>query len=195
MKIIKTKVFKMLIVLLCFGFLFGIISFFLINSSDKLIIKDNITYYINNIKLNNINYSDGIINSIILNIKYTSIIWLCGLIFIFIFIPPLIVIFKGILLSFILFNTISVFGIKGILYALIIFFPCVLVNIIIILYMSYYSINFGIKCYNTIKFNKYINLKDFIKNYFIILIVFIILSIINSIIEIYLVSNILKFVV
>ena len=195
MKIIKTKVFKILLILFGIGFVFGIVSFFITDKVDKSTIEVNLINYINNIKNNDLNYSNAIINTIVQNLKYTSIIWMCGIIFIFVIIVPLLIIFKGILISFTILNIISVFNIKGVLYAIIILFPCTIINLLVILFMSYYSIHFSLKCYKAIKHNKYINLKDFIKNYSLIYIVLCFISVINSFIEIYFISNVLKFVV
>lgn len=195
MKIIKTKVFKILLVLFCIGFILGIISFFIINTEDKSSIQNNLLNYISNIRNDDFNYSSGILNSIISNIKYLSIIWISGIIFILVFIVPFITLFKGILTSFTIISIINTFGIKGLLYSFIIMFPCELINIFLILLMSYYSIHFSLKCYKAVKYNKYINLKDFIKNYILIFIILSFISIINSFIEIFFISNILKFVV
>ena len=168
-----------------------IISFILM---DKKEITSSIINYINLIKNNDFNHLNGLITSIISNLKYSSIIWISGIIFFCSVLIPLIIIYRGISLSLTVCTIIYTYKLKGILYGLIIVFPCIL-NEVIILFLSYYSINFSIKCFNTIKNNKDINLRLFIKNYFYIFIILSILLIISSIIEIYLCSNIIKFVV
>ena len=191
MKIINSKIFKILVVTLVIGFIIGIISFIFM---DKSSLQSSIINYINLIKNDNYNYSNGLISSIISNIKYSSIIWISGIIFFCSLIIPLIIIYRGISLSLTIFTIIYTYKLKGTLYALIIVFPTIL-NEIIFLFLSYYSINFSIKCYNTIKNNKDINLRLFIKNYFYIFLILSLLLIISSIIEIYLCSNIIKYVV
>ena len=191
MKIIKSRIFKVLILLFILGLLFGVISFIFM---DKSSLQSSIINYINLIKNDNYNYSNGLISSIISNIKYSSIIWISGIIFFCSLIIPLIIIYRGISLSLTISTIIYTYKLKGTLYALIIVFPTML-NEIIFLFLSYYSINFSIKCYNTIKNNKDINLRLFIKNYFYIFLILSLLLIISSIIEIYLCSNIIKYVV
>lgn len=191
MKIINSKIFKLLVVSLVIGFIIGIISFIFIDKSE---LSRSIINYINLVKNNDFNHINSLITSIISNLKYSSIIWILGIIFFCSLLIPLIIIYRGISLSLTVCTIIYTYKIKGILYALIIVFPTIL-NEIILLLLSYYSINFSIKCFNTIKNNKDINLRLFIKNYFYIFIILSILLIISSIIEIYLCSNIIKFVV
>lgn len=191
MKIINSKIFKILVVTLVIGFIVGIISFIFM---DKSSLQSSIINYINLIKNDNYNYTNGLILSITSNLKYSSIIWISGIIFFCTLITPLIIIYRGVSLSLTVCTIIYTYKLKGILYAIIIVFPTIL-NEIIILLLSYYSINFSIKCFNTIKNNKDINLRLFIKNYFYIFVILSILLIISSIIEIYLCSNIIKFVV
>lgn len=191
MKIINSKIFKILVVTLVIGFIIGIISFILM---DKSTLQSSIINYINLIKNDNYNYSNGLILSIISNIKYSSIIWISGIIFFCSLVIPLIIIYRGISLSLTISTIIYTYKLKGVLYALIIVFPTIL-NELIFLFLSYYSINFSIKCFNTIKNNKDINLRSFIKNYFYIFLILSLLLIISSLIEIYLCSNIIKFVV
>ncbi len=191
MKIINSKIFKILVVTLVIGFIIGIISFIFM---DKSSLQSSIINYINLIKNDNYNYSNGLILSIISNIKYSSIIWISGIIFFCSLVIPLIIIYRGISLSLTISAIIYTYKLKGVLYALIIVFPTIL-NELIFLFLSYYSINFSIKCFNTIKNNKDINLRSFIKNYFYIFLILSSLLIISSLIEIYLCSNIIKFVV
>ena len=191
MKIINSKIFKILVVTLVIGFVIGIISFIFM---DKSSLQSSIINYINLIKNDNYNYTNGLVLSIISNIKYSSIIWISGIIFFCSLVIPLIIIYRGISLSLTISTIIYTYKLKGALYALIIVFPTIL-NEIIFLFLSYYSINFSIKCFNTIKNNKDINLRSFIKNYFYIFLILSLLLIISSLIEIYLCSNIIKFVV
>ena len=162
MKIINSKIFKILVVTLVIGFIIGIISFIFM---DKSSLQSSIINYINLIKNDNYNYSNGLVLSIISNIKYSSIIWITGIIFFCSLVIPLIIIYRGISLSLTISTIIYTYKLKGVLYALIIVFPTIL-NELIFLFLSYYSINFSIKCFNTIKNNKDINLRSFIKNYF-----------------------------
>ncbi len=190
MKIIKSRIFKILVALFIVGILLGIISYLLIGTNNSSII--NYFSLINNGKFN---YFSSLINSLIYNYKYAFIIWMTGIIFFLSVFVPIIIVFRGISLGFMITCIISNFGLKGILLSLIIVFPCVLLNELIYLLLSYYSINFSYKSINAIRYNKSVNLRSFVKNYFFIFLIFIFVLTLSSLFEIYISSNIIKFVV
>ena len=189
MKIINSKIFKGLVLLYVLGFLIGVITFFILSNKDS-----NIINYFNLIKSSDYNYLNGLFNSIIYNLKFEFFIWICGLLFIFSPIIPFILIFRGISLAFTLITIIYTFKIKGLILSLILLFPCTIINEAIYLFTSYYALNFSIKTFNIIKNNKTINLKHYIKNYLYQFLIFIIVLLLSSLIEIYITSNIFKFV-
>ncbi len=191
MKIIKTRIFKILILALIVGFVLGIISFILISKKG---IKSEIINYINLFKTGKFNYSTGLVKSLFNNLKYGFLIWIFGIIFIFSFLSLLLVAFKGITLGFTVSSVIYTFGLKGVLYSLILSLNSI-ISIIIYIFLCYYSLNFSIKSYNAFRNNRQINYKTFFINY---IYIFLILSgalILNSLFEIYISSNIIKFVV
>ena len=189
MKIIKSRIFKILVSLFIIGFFLGIIS--------NIILDDNNTIinYFSLIENNNFNHFSSLISSITSNYKYAIILWTSGIIFFLSFIVPILIIFRGISVGFTIFSIICSFKIKGVLYSLILLFPSIIINEFIFILLGYYACNFSIKCFNAIKNNKLINIKSFTKNYFIIFIFCLVLLLISSLIEIYITSNILKFVI
>lgn len=189
MKIINSRIFKSLVILFILGLFLGVLSYTLFNIKDSSIIN-----YLNLIKNSKFDYITGLINSIKYNLKYIIIIWIFGIIFIFILLIPLIIVFRGISIGFTISIIIASLKLKGIFISLIILFPCVIINEIIYLFSSYYSITFGIKTLKVFKERKSITLNYYIKNYFYRLLFFSLALIISSLIEIYITSNILKFV-
>ena len=194
MKIINNKVFKTLLVVFIISFILGIVLFFFISDTDKLKIESSLINYINSINNNSFMYGNGLVKSILFNYKYLFIIWLCGILYILVFFIPFIVSFKGVILGFSISSIISVYGLVGFLIALILLLYEV-INITLILLISYYAVHFSYKCFKTIKNNKSINLRLFIKNYIYIFLIILSLSFLSSLIEIFICSNILKFVV
>jgi stage II sporulation protein M len=192
MKIIKSRIFKVLILLFILGLLFGVISFIFI---DKTSLKNYTLNYIDLISENNFNYIKGLINTLISNYKYLSILWIFGIIFFLFPLVPLIIIYRGISIGLMISSIIYSFKLKGFLYALIILFPSKIINELIYIIMSYYSISFSLKIYNAIKTNKSINITSFSKNYFNILLIFIIALTLTSIFEVYLSTNIIKLII
>jgi len=189
MKIIKNRVFKTLIVIFVLGFFLGIISFIFMKSNNSSIIS-----YFESIKNDKFNYGFGLLNSIIYNYKYLIIIWILGIIFIFSIFVPFIELFRGISIGFTISLIIYTFNIKGLLISLILLFPCILINEIIYLLESFYSINMSLKLYNSFKNNKSITLKYYFKNYFYQFLIFLCVLFISSLFEVYITSNILKYV-
>lgn len=194
MKIIKTKIFKMLFYGFLIGIILGIISFFILNKSDKFIVKDNIISLIDNIKLGSIKYPNTIFLHVSNNLKVISIIWILGLLCLASFIVPFIVVYKGIILSFDVIGIIYAYGFKGFILSLLYVFPSAIINILL-LFVSYYAINQSIRTYKLLKSEKMISLKKYIKNYVLIYLILSLLLIILSILEIFFISFIVKLVV
>ena len=195
MKIIKTKLFKSLLVSFIIGIFIGIICFILLSSKEKISLSNNLTNYINLIHDGNFKYFPSLIKSFISNYKYLVLIWIFGIIFFCSLLIPFIIIYRGILLGFTISSIIYVFHIKGLLYSLIMMIPSAIINEFIFILISYYSITFSTNCFNVIKKDKTINLRQFIKNYFYIFLVLSSCILLSSVYEIYIGSNIIKFVV
>ena len=194
MKIIKTKIFKMLFYVFLIGIILGIISFFILNKSDKFIGKDNIISLIDNIKLGSVKYPNTIFLHVSNNLKIISIIWILGLLCLASFIVPFIVVYNGIILSFDVISIIYAYGFKGFILSFLYVFPSAIINILL-LFISYYAINQSIKTYKLLKSEKMISLKKYIKNYVLIYMILSLLLVILSILEIIFISFIVKLVV
>lgn len=192
MKIIKSRLFKALIFLFILSIILGIISYFMINSS---IINDNLYNYFDLIKREDFNYINSLLNSIIYNNKYMFFIWISGIILISFMLIPFIIIYRGISVGLLLMGLIATFKIKGIILFIILLIPTIIINELIYIFMSYYSFKFSIKIYNSIKKDKLINIKSFSKNYLYIYIIFSIILLISSIIEIFISSNLIKLII
>lgn len=192
MKIIKSRIFKILIILFIVGFVLGIITYFMI---DNTIINENMYNYFDLIKSGDFKYLRSLFNSIIFNNKYLFIIWVSGIILVSIFAIPIIIIYRGISLGLTFISLLVTFKIKGLLYFALLIIPSGLLNEILYIFCSYYSLNFSMKIYNSIKKDKLINIKSFSKNYIYIYIIFTIVMLISNIIEIYISSNLIKYVV
>ena len=189
MKIFKSKIFKTLVAIFIIGVFLGVISYYIFGIKDNSIIN-----YFESIKNEKFNYGIGLLNSIKYNNKYLFFIWIFGLIFIFSIFIPFIVCFRGISVGFTISLIICTYKVKGLILALIMLFPCILLNEIIYLLESYYSISFANRTYKVFKNNKNITLKYYIKNYFLRYLILSIVLLISSLFEIYITSNILKYV-
>ncbi len=191
MKIIRSRIIKLLIITFLVGVLLGIISFILI---DKNYINIDLFNYIDLIKNNKFNYLLGLYNSVKSNIISSFIIWIFGIIFIFSMFSFIIIAFRGISLGFMISSIIYAFRLKGLLIGLILLINN-LFNISILLLLSYYSINFSIKSFNAFRNNRSINYKDFFIKYVYIYLILVSLLLFSSLFEVYISSNLIKFVV
>ena len=189
MKIIKSRIFKALVIIFITGFILGIISYFILENSN-----DSIINYFSLLKESKYNYSNGLLISLIQNYKYSFIIWILGILFIFSVFIPFIILYRGISIGLTLFSIIVCYKTKGLIISLLLLFPTTIINEFIYLLLSYYSINFSIKTYKYIKNNKMINIKSFYRNYFLILVISLCALLISSLFEIYITSNIIKYV-
>ena len=187
MKIIKSRLFKILIALFIFGFCLGIISSFISKDNSSII------NYFNTLENEKINYFNSFITSFSYNLKYSFIIWIVGIIFCLSFITPIIIIFRGISVGFTVFSIIIELKLKGFIIALIMLFPMILINEIVFILLGYYSIRFSIKCFNSFKNNSLINIKSFSKNYIYIFLILSLVLLVSSLLETFITSNIVKF--
>ena len=192
MKIINSKMFRIFVLLFVLGFVLGVVSYFIIDSN---LYNINIVNYISSINDGNISYFDSFITSFFYKYLFLFLIFLFGIFFFCSLFTPIFIIFRGISFGILFMSILCVFKLKGILLVLIMFCPCILVNELIYIFMSYYSYNFASKVYNVVKFDKFINIKRFSKNYFSIFLIFSFIMILNILFDVYISSNLISFVV
>ncbi len=188
MKIIKNRIFKILVIVFVVGVVFGIISYFLLD------FKNSIINYFISIENGNISKTSLLLNSFFYNFKLSSIIWIFGIIFVFVFISPIIIFLRGVSLGITIINIICYFKLKSLLIGLIYMFPCVLVNELVFILLCYYSISFSIKLFRAFKNNKLLNIKSFSINYIYIFIILNGILLLSSLFETFISSNIVKYV-
>lgn len=191
-KIFNKKRTLFYILLFGLGIIFGLAFVFLISDLDKYVIKEGLNEYIASITSNTFSYKEGLILSLKTNILYLTIIWLCGIVFLFIPIVIFIIFYKGFIIGFMISSFILTFKAKGLIYSILFLFPHEIINVFIIIIFSIYSIRFAKKIIKVIYNNEDINLRRISKNYFIIYMIFIFISLISSLIEIYINSFLIR---
>lgn len=184
-KLYKNKTFYYLLLFLI-GIIFGLIFIFFISNLDKYLIKSGLTEYIASITSKTFSYKEGLLLSIKSNLIYVTLIWLCGMIFIFVPVILFIIFYKGFILGFMISSFLITYKIKGIFYSILFIFPHEIINIFIILLFSIYAIKFSKSLIKIIYKNENVNLRSMLKKYCILYIFFIGVSIISSILEIFL---------
>lgn len=192
MKIYNTKLFKLLLLLFIISFVLGMISYFFIDTSY---IKTSFIDYINFFNSNSFNYLGGLFKSLYFNYKYLFLIWISGILLLSFIIIPFLIIYFGLIYGISFMSLISIYHLKGFLYAFLLIFPSICINMLIYIICGYFSIKINHKLFNIIKNNKSIVINVFFKNYFYKLLIYIFILFISSLIEVFISSNLIKFVV
>ncbi len=144
LKKIKTnKLLFILTLIIVLSIISGIIIYALTSSENKDLITSYLNEFFIQIKSDNINYLSITFSSVKENILINTFIWIIGISIIGIPIIILILIFKGIIIGFSLISIISSYGLIGVIIALIYIIPFIL-NILVTIYISYYSIRISI---------------------------------------------------
>lgn len=181
---------KLLAILLIISILTLILSLFLtstINNTVKKDINKNIINILSNKEEQKALITDKtIINSIFQKISITGIIWILGISIIGIPITILIYITKVILLGWNLFFMIKNSKINNCLFIISYLLPDS-ITILILFFLTYYSLTYSILLIKLLFRKKHIPISNITKNYIKILIISIILELIITIIEVYLI--------
>lgn len=188
-RIIKNKKLFRLIISILISFILGILYIAILSKSNKVIIKDNLELYFSS--LNKLNYIKALINSLSTNLLYIIGIWLLGISIIGVPIIIILLLFKSFIIGFTISSIIYFYKFKGILIAIIYIIPLI-IDLYLIFFLSYYSLIFSNNLNRLLFLKKEINFKNIMRRYIKILIFVLIGIIISSIIEVYLIPNILK---
>lgn len=182
-KKLKTKKLFILvfaITLLCF--LAGMLLISMLSKSNKELIINSLNNFYTSLKENKISSTNLLYKTMTSNLILNIIIWVLGISIIGIPIVIFILGFKSLSLGFTISSLIYTYKFNGLLKAIIYLIPNI-INIFIVFILVYYSINFSINLFNylfrKIEFNKRVIVKRYLK----LLIVAILLSILTSVTE------------
>ncbi len=190
----KINYFTFFIILL--GIISGSIFLVILKDSDKDIVISKISEFMSNVDSNKVNNLIAFKNAFIENSIYVVLVWILGLSIIGIVINIFITYLRGFITGFSISSFILAYKYKGILASFIFAFPTCIINLITTFIISVYSFTFTVMLFKSI-FNKTNNLiiKGYLKKYFLILGICMILVLLSSISEAFLLSSIMKLVV
>jgi len=184
------------ITILFLGVISGAIFSNIIDLNDQKLVIDKIQTFISNIDNQNINNFLAFKNSIIINLSYSLIIWILGLTIIGILFNIFLLYIKGFIFGFSLSAFIITYSYKGILLSVLYTLFGQLLNIIVIIILSIYSIMFSSNLIKQIIKNKEsLNISKFFKNYTLILLITLVISLISSIFESFLFPALIKIII
>ena len=185
----SNKLILKLMIISIISVLIGIFYIAILSNSNKVLIKENLETYFES--LNKLNYIKALIKCLTSNMITISSIWLLGISIIGVFLIIIILIIKSFALGFTISSLIYVYKLKGIIISIIYIIPLI-INLFVIIILSYYGIIFSKNLNRLLFLKKDVNFKNIMRKYIKILLFSTICIVISSLIEIYIVPNILK---
>lgn len=192
---LNKKLFIFLIVISLIALISGSLLVVLLDKTDKQIVTNYLTNFIDNISKNKIEYKSTLINSLISNIALILGIWLLGISVIGIPIIIFLYFTQIFTFGFALGTLILNYKFKGIILAFIYTFPNYLILFSTLLVLVSYSIILSIKLITTIIKRKQIDFKIISNKYLLILLFSIISGLVFSLYETFALPNIIKLII
>ncbi len=191
---INKNLFVFLLVIVIVGIVAGSIFSTIIDSNDKKMVLDYLSNFFDNAKDDKLNYDTSIINTLVFTVGFALIMWVLGISIIGFFVVIFMLFMKAFILGFSISSIIASFGFKGIILALVYAFPHHIINILIFILLTAYALIISYKLIKCITSKKPLDLKCIMHRYMIVLGVSLILLIITSLYEVYIVPKLLGFI-
>jgi stage II sporulation protein M len=153
------------------GLISGSIFTTILSSSDKNLVKEYMTNFINNTSINEIDYLNTLINSCITNFGFIIAIWLLGISVIGVPIILFLYFFKIFILGFSISSFILTYKIKGLILAFIYIFPYQIISLFIYTLITLYALKISANLIYSIFGKKEVNYKKIINRYLFILLI------------------------
>lgn len=177
------------------GIITGSIFIMAINTNDKNLVVEHITKFFNNVNSSDYSYLDSLKNMLSLNYFYVIVIWILGLSILGILVNIFLTYLKGFIIGFTTSSLIITYGFKSILAVILYIIPHTLINSLVIIVLTIYSITFSRYLLIQIFQKKDMKTKNFMKKYLIILLIAVALTLVSSISEVYLFPFLLKLII
>lgn len=187
---IKNKLLFKLFITIIISIILGLLYPAILSNADRNTISKSLISFFHN--LDKLNYFLAFKNCFLSNSLYTIIIWLLGISIIGIPFIIMVLILKSFILGFTLSSILYFYKFKGLLICAIYIIP-LLINLFVTTYLSYYGIIFSKNLVGLLFFKKNIHFNTIMKRYLKILLTSIVLILVSTITEIYLIPNVLIF--
>lgn len=189
----RNKTFAILSIILTITFVLGCLFIAFLSTENKKLVFDSVNDFVNTIKDTKNNNFNVFLRSINNNLLINLIVWLIGISIIGI---PIIIItlgFKSFVLGFTYVSFIYNFKFRGILWGIIYLLPHI-INLLCLFILAYYAINFSVMVFNYYFRKKEYSKNIVVKRYVKLLLINILISIISSLAEAFLIPIILRFI-
>lgn len=189
----KYVLFSLILVIL--GIITGSLFIVILNSTDKNLVIEYISSFIDNIKNGGINNVDLLKNAIISNYIVIFILIIVGFTSFLFPINVLILFYKSFIIGFSLSSFILTYGIKGTLLSIFYILPHLLINILIFCLLMAFTLKISISMIKCVIKRKDVNMRQYFNKYLSIIIMSIIIITLTSLYEAYVVPYLLKLIV
>lgn len=186
----KRKIFLIICIIILLSIIIGILYLAMLNKEGKEIVVNTVNTYFKDLNSSKA-INNNLVNVLKNNIILTGIMWFLGVSLVGVIFEVLFLILKGFSLGFSISSFIYVFKFKGIYIGLVYLLPSIF-NLLIYLILGFFAINYSIYLYKYLFKNASINLSLLMKKYLKVLVLSLILLIISSVIEVFLIPNVLK---
>lgn len=195
-KILKydKKVMTFLNIITIIGIITGSIFIVILNKDDKSLVINSIKQFFSNLSKDKFDYILIFKNAIISNTLFSFVIWIIGISVIGVIIVICILFYKSFTLGFTISSIIYTYKLKGIVLSIFYVFPHMIINILILLYLSSYSIKLSIILIKSIIKKENLNFKSFFNNYIQVLLISLIFIVLSSLYESFISLQILKYI-
>lgn len=189
----KYVLFSFILVIL--GIITGSLFIVILNSTDKNLVIEYISTFIDNIKNSSINNLDLLKNAIISNYIVIFIPLIIGFTSFLFPINVLILFYKSFIIGFSLSSFILTYGIKGTFLSIFYILPHLLINILIFCLLTAFTLKISISMIKCVIKRKDVNMRQYFNKYLSIIIMSIIIITLTSLYEAYVSPYILKLIV
>ena len=177
------------------GILSGSIFLMISSETDKSSVVSQIQNFFVNVGNNNINSGLALRNSLIINYIFILGVFILGFSMIGVVVGIFLLYLKGFLVGFSLSSIFLTYKYKGILAGVIYMIPSQVINILLVILITIYSIMFSRHLFRVITSKKSFSSRIMLKKYLIIFLFCIILSFISSVLEVYVFPSLLRQVI
>lgn len=183
------------IVLLILGVITGALFIVILNNTDKSLVIEYISSFIDNIKNNNINNIDILKNTLITNYIIMFVIVVFGFSCFLYPLNILILFYKSFILGFSLSAFILTYGLKGSLLGVFYILPHLIINILIICLLVAFTLRISLNMINCIIKKQTVNMRTYFNKYLSIIILSMFIIAGTTLYESYIAPYLLKLIV
>jgi len=183
------------LILVILGIITGSLFIVILNNSDKNLVIEYISAFIDNVKNGTINNLDILKNTLITNYIIIFIFVIIGFSCFLFPINILILFYKAFVIGFSLSAFILTYSIKGTLLSIFYILPHLILNILIFCLLTAFTLKISINMIKSIIKRKEVNMRLYFNKYFSIVVLSIIIITITGLYESYVVPHLLKLIV